>query len=1423
MQHRPSRVGTAMPSSDPGEDAGPIRPIDRLPGAAGRAARDRDRLRASEAAIATEVIEFQEARQRVGLRSPDAVPQLSAREREVLALVAGGRSDGDIATDLFISKKTASVHVANIKAKLGASSRVEIALLAVRLGLVESTQELAPDIGREVHATPARVVCPFKGLASYDFADAPYFFGRERLVAELVAKLAGASFVGVVGASGSGKSSVVRAGLVPALGEGVLPGSDSWVVAIVRPGIDPTLALQRSVAGALHRVGFEAPPDSSMSTWLDAVPLSRRLAVVVDQFEELFTVCRDEHERATFVGTLVSLAHDPDTRAIVVITVRADFYGRIAEFRDLATLLSASQVLVGPMTGEELTRAVELPARTAGLRVEPELTATIVQDVLGEPGGLPLLSTALLDLWQRRDGRTLRYLTYVQVGGVSGAVSRLAETAFERLTATQQEAARAVFLRLAAGGVDGEPAVRRPAPISEFDTGTDSDVAAIIAQLTEGRLLTLGDQTVEISHEALLREWPRLRGWLDEDAEGRRLREHLTAAAREWEAAGREVGELYRGARLSATLDWAEAHRSELNDLERQFIAESREASERELREQRRTNRRLRILLIGVGVFLVLALVAGLLAAAQANRAEREAQVARARELAASAVTVLDEDPGLSKLLALAAASIDDPPIETITALHGALANDPVVYRYTWPASREASTKIVTDLSRSGRHLVASGFWFEKPHDYLEVREVASDNQLWSVETDDPGVGLGYGFFSPDESRVVFGGYRESAPPVGEDPSRDLLGVHVRDTVTGAVLQHWNVGPCGAVVVAVSTRNALVRTSAGAECIVLTRDPAQPPVGMEVIDLATGGRKALTPAAELSDMGALSRDGRWAAFADVSAGRPSPFLVDLSSGVRTPIDFDHRAVWDVSDDGALVAIGDLPVQIWDARTKTTTPLGETMDTGGASYAEFGPGSHTIFTTRDDSLVRRWDATTGVETGRWPGATAGRPAVSTDGLLLVGHWGTSTAALIDTRVRGELGAADTRALTEASPENERCDTGRITGAGRLQVSGGKAVFTEYCFGGFRRPEGDVAIGWETFVYDVATLDVRAFHGVSQAALSPDGRRLAVQETRLDGDRVLTGPMRIIDLESDTSVALEGLCTLDWRRTPSGLGELFEEGACRPYPDTPFTLAATRIQWSPDGKLLAVVGEAPPGYFAVWETGTGRLVRDALGVIPHGRDDRTGKDIRTTDLAFTSGSDHLIAVVLDDDPVGELQRISTSTWTVEHRRELAAPEVRLRIVGETAGGEAFLGISQFHRLPNEALHWIAIDTLAPIRPPRERLHEGQVYAAAMSPDRLLLATSSSDGSLRVWDVATGTVEHELAFPGQSVDGVAFVDDGSIAVLVGDEGNLILLTIDEARLLQLARTSLTRGFSAAECERFDFESCPTLEETRGGDAPR
>ena len=495
-------------------------------------------------------------------------------------------------------------------------------------------------------ARPAAGARPFKGLQAFDVADAELFFGRERLVAEIVARLPGTGLLGVIGPSGSGKSSAVRAGLLPALAGGVLPGSESFEQVLLRPGEHPMAALRRAlgepdgvaepVAGALRRL----------------VPGSR-LLVVVDQFEELFTACRDREQRSAFIDALVV----PDERLLAVLAVRADFYGACAQHRRLARALGESHVLVGQMKPDELARAVAGPAEQCGLEVEPELIARLVEETAGQTGGLPLLSTTLLELWQGRSGNRLTVRAYERTGGVRGAVARLAETAYERLSPAEAATARNILVRLAGEG-EAEAAVRRRVPLSELDLASSASARRVLDILTENRLLTVGGETVEVAHEALLREWPRLRGWLEHDAEARRLHRHITIHAREWDAGGRDPGELYRGARLASALDLAAEHADVLNDLERAFLDEARLVSERDAERSRRMNRRLRALLSGALVALAVAVGAGAIALDQRSDARDAATVADAQRLGTQALT--DDRLDRALLLARAGVELDD-------------------------------------------------------------------------------------------------------------------------------------------------------------------------------------------------------------------------------------------------------------------------------------------------------------------------------------------------------------------------------------------------------------------------------------------------------------------------------------------------------------------------------------------------------------------------------------------------------------------------------------------------------------------------------------------------------------------------------------------------------------------------------------------
>ncbi len=528
----------------------------------------------------------------------------------------------------------------------------------------------------------------------------------------------GSPFLGLIGASGSGKSSALRAGLLPAIAAGVLPGSDRWRQVVMRPADHPITELGRALRRAFPDAPFAVEPSpGDLDVALGSLAADQQLLLAIDQFEEVFTATRDDAERSAFLELLTA-----NRRGLkVVVTMRADHYGDAAPYPALARLLSGSQVLVGPLTSSELAAVIEAPAERVGLRVEPELTRQLVEDAGAEPGVLPLLSTSLLELWQARQAGWLTLEAYRAGGGLKGAVARLAETALAELDPAQTRIARSIFLRLAGPG-EGEGVVRQRVPLAELDADRDPAVARVLDALVAARLLTTGDGYVEVAHEALLREWPRLQGWLEEDAAGRRLRLHLVGAVRDWEQRGREPADLYRGARLSAALDWAAEHQADLNTAEREFLEDSRAASQRAVEHERTINRRLRGLLVGAGALLLVAVAAGGVALLQADTARQQADnaaaqqtlaeqraaeaqaatvqaqaatleaqhnatAARGSELAAAAVSTLEKDPALSKLLAVAAGDLVPVDAQIETSLHRATAADAIVHRWTWPAT----------------------------------------------------------------------------------------------------------------------------------------------------------------------------------------------------------------------------------------------------------------------------------------------------------------------------------------------------------------------------------------------------------------------------------------------------------------------------------------------------------------------------------------------------------------------------------------------------------------------------------------------------------------------------------------------------------------------------------------------------------------
>jgi len=474
---------------------------------------------------------------------------------------------------------------------------------------------------------------PYRGLHYFDEADADHFLGREALTARLAGRLRATRFLAVIGASGSGKSSVVRAGLLPALrrgqplADGALPpdGSDRWLVRVMTPTAHPLDALAAALlpggepaAVSALRDQLAATPNTLSDFAAPALgPAHPRLLLVVDQFEELFTLGRREEERRAFIDNLVT-AVTGDAPVLVVIVLRADFYARCAQYDGLRELVSQQQEYIGAMSREELFRVIVLPAARAEWQIQEGLVEQMLDDVGDEPGALPLLSHALLETWQRRRGRTMTLSGYREAGGVHGAIAKTAETVFRRrLSLEQQPIARMIFVRLTELGesADGEtPDTRRRAQFDELITrATDAPMLeAVLAILVDSRLVMTDiippteTKVVEVAHEALIREWPTLRDWLNADRAGLIRHRRLTADVNDWLALGRDSGALYRGARLEQTLAWTANPPDPLSVVEQEFLDASRTAAEEEVRRAQRLTQAARNQRILSGVAAVL-------------------------------------------------------------------------------------------------------------------------------------------------------------------------------------------------------------------------------------------------------------------------------------------------------------------------------------------------------------------------------------------------------------------------------------------------------------------------------------------------------------------------------------------------------------------------------------------------------------------------------------------------------------------------------------------------------------------------------------------------------------------------------------------------------------------------------------------------
>jgi basic membrane lipoprotein Med (substrate-binding protein (PBP1-ABC) superfamily)/DNA-binding SARP family transcriptional activator len=472
---------------------------------------------------------------------------------------------------------------------------------------------------------------PYKGLRAFGPDDAEDFFGREALVGRLIEMIgAGERLVALVGPSGSGKSSIIAAGLIPRLRRGAIDGSDGWVVAAIAPGPDPASNARAAITRATKR----AIPVDGLVPKAAGV---ERIVLVIDQFEQLFTAA-DEARRTAFLSALAADTADPASPLIVVLALRADYYDRPLQHPDFGPAFVPGVVHVLPMAAHELEAAIVAPAEGVGVRMERALLAELVAETAASPGSLPLLQYALTELFDHRRGTVVTHAAYTALGGLRGIVSRRAEAAFLGLDADGQRLATQVFLRLVRLG-RGTADSRRRLTLAELtEVSSDAvELSDVLATFGRHRLLTFdhdaegGEATVELTHEALLTEWDRLAGWIDRYRSALRRRDALVAAVDEWELSGRDADYLLAGRRLAELEEWSREGTLRLTAREREFLdtglARGREAEEIETArtgEHRRLARTARLRLIGLAAALVVMLGSGAAWFAFASQPERE-------------------------------------------------------------------------------------------------------------------------------------------------------------------------------------------------------------------------------------------------------------------------------------------------------------------------------------------------------------------------------------------------------------------------------------------------------------------------------------------------------------------------------------------------------------------------------------------------------------------------------------------------------------------------------------------------------------------------------------------------------------------------------------------------------------------------------
>lgn len=1018
------------------------------------------------------------------------------------------------------------------------------ALQRLHEAILRGDERLLPDSRRlpqlyGAHGNEER--CPYQGLMTFQPEQWDLFFGRAPLVDRMLDKVGRLPLVVVVGPSGSGKSSLLRAGLLATISRdrGL---ARRWRIVLMTPGEHPLEVLAGQVAKV---TGLDADglrddltrDPAALGTALATGPGEDRALLVVDQFEEAFTLCEEE-ERAGFVAALLDAAQDAAT---VVLGVRADFLGHVARLPDLVEALDEdAQLLVGPPSTADLREIVMGPAARVGLEVEAELLATVLADTRAEPGALPLVSHALQETWRSRDGHTLTLAGYRATGGVAGAIAKTAERVHEELDAEQRRAARRIFLRLTALG-RGTEDTRRPIARAELDGVADpATVGEVLDRLAEARLIVLGERTVEVGHEALIRAWPRLRLWLTDDRADLLVHRSLTEAAHTWHDLGHDPGALYRGAQLAVAANWAEAHPQEPNRLEGAFLEASRALRDAEYSAVRRRGRLFKRLAAVMAALALLATASGGVAVYQSGEARQQRLVELAHQLSLRARSLLGNDPDVAGLLAVAAfRTVHDADTR------GAVLSAAAAARRRWELGSGGSSVINLAFSPDGSRLASA--------------ESSGTVVLW-----DPARRVRTASFAGSAAlyvrAVAFSRDGGLLASVATDPGPGEGEVVVRDVRTGrTVFRHEGKGLSAAM--AFSGDGGRLAIGANGDRV-------------EVWDVVTGARRTLRGNTGEVGSFSFSQDGRLL----VGADRGAVHVWDVTTGERVATRRAQKlrmAAFGTVPGTIVTASSHQGVRVWRLLRDRLTPYISLPRQPTYAWTVSPPVGDRVAVSDENGLITVWDIVRGtpMETYQDRGrAETLALALSPDGSVLASAGFGGVITIRDPAIPPFSGHGAAVYDIEVSPDGKTIATAGGDGTVRLWDTGGRAVAT---LSGHRD-------------------QVRA------VAFSPDGSRLAAvtRDHRITvwdvGRRakLATIAYQGMGISTDIGFAPDArtLVTTALIRFRWDLGDLAHP-AERAFPGPPNV--ATSTVFSPDGKLLVSVG--PTGAIRMWSLVEEREVR------------------------------------------------------------------------------------------------------------------------------------------------------------------------------------------------------------------------------------